>query len=289
VAIVEAATQSNAAAMPYIVGFLQGLQRIAEIFIDLIPKYYKTPRTIPVMGIDGKADYVKINQDQGVDMFYDSNVLNVNVEAGVSFQVQKSKALQQLIALQQANPLFAQFMADKGLMVMLDNLEIRGIDQLKMLVEDWLQQRQQQMAQQQQNDPQNMKNQLEQAKLQQTGQLETAKIQQKAQEMKMNDANQQKQFQIDIAHLKQDQMKLMQEASASKDENMTQRIKAEAERFSKQVDMAMKDKDMKHRHLTEAIDLHHNITQAKHSNMMDKATLAHQMKQASKPNQGATQ
>ena len=99
VAIVEAATQSNAAAMPYLVGFLQGLQRIAEIIVDLIPKYYKTPRTIPIMGLDGKNDYVKVNQKEGIPLFYDANVLNVKVEAGVSFQIQKSKALQHLMGL----------------------------------------------------------------------------------------------------------------------------------------------------------------------------------------------
>jgi len=35
--------------------------------------------------------------------------------------------------------LFAQFMNEKGLSVLLDNIEIRGIDQLKLMVEDWQQ------------------------------------------------------------------------------------------------------------------------------------------------------
>ena len=255
VAIVEAATQSNAAAKPYIVGFLQGLQRIAEIIVDLIPKYYTTPRTIPVMGIDGKADYVKINQDQGVDMFYDTNVLNVKVEAGVSFQIQKSRALQQLIALQQASPLFAQFMNEKGLSVLLDNIEIRGIDQLKMMVEDWQQElaKQKQMMQQQQqqemqNNPMVMRNKIDMAKLQQKGQ----EIQQKGQ---IHD----KQFQLDIMQLKNDQMKILSDVSIAKDNSMTQRIKAEAERFSKQVELALKKKDMHHRHFKESIEVHHNV------------------------------
>jgi uncharacterized protein YeaO (DUF488 family) len=255
IAIVEAATQSNAAAMPYVVGFLQGLQRIAEIVVDLIPKYYKTPRTIPVMGLDGKQDYVKINQDQGVSLFYDTNVLNVKVEAGVSFQIQKSRALQQLIALQQASPLFAQFMNEKGLSVLLDNIEIRGIDQLKLMVDDWqkelAKQKQlamQQQQQQMQNNPLIIKNQIEQQKLQ----LSAQELQQKGQ-------MHQSQFQLDIEKLKQDQLKIITDMSIAKENSITQRVKAEAERFSKQVDLALKHKDMKHRHFRESIETHHNV------------------------------
>jgi hypothetical protein len=266
VAIVEAATQSNSAAMPYIVGFLQGLQRVAEIIVDLIPKYYKTPRTIPVMGIDGKADYVKINQDKGVDMFYDTNVLNVRVEAGVSFQIQKSRALQQLIALQQASPLFAQFMNEKGLSVLLDNIEIRGIDQLKMMVEDWQQElakqkamMQQQQQQEMQNNPQVVKN-----------QIEMAKLQQKQQETQMKGQMHQGQLQIDMQKLKQDQLKVLSDMAIAKENSLTQRIKAEAERFSRQVDLAMKKHDMTHRHFKEAIEVHHNI----HSSKEDRAERA---------------
>lgn len=251
VAIVEAATQSNAAAMPYIVGFLQGLQRVAEIIIDLIPKYYITPRTIPVMGIDGKADYIKINQRNGVDIFYDTNVLNVKVEAGVSFQIQKSRALQQLMGLMGTSQTFDRFMNEKGLPVLLDNIEIRGIDQLKLMVDDWLQElaKEKQMAmeqaqQQGQNNPMVMKN-----------QIEMAKIQQKGQEM-------QTKTMLDLQKLKQDQMKIVADVQNTKSSNIVQLIKAQTERFSKQIDMAMQRNDMTHRHAKERIELAHTIHQA---------------------------
>jgi hypothetical protein len=255
IAIVEAATQSNAAAMPYIVGFLQGLQRIAEIIVDLLPKYYKTPRTLPVMGIDGKAEYVKINQQDGVPLFYDANVLNVKVEAGVSFQIQKSRALSQLIALQQASPLFAQFMNEKGLSVLLDNIEIRGIDQLKMMVQDWEEElaKQKAMAMEQQkaemqNNPMVMRNQMEMAKLQDKGQ-----------EREMKKQIHQAELQIDVAKLKVDQMKILSDVAIAKDNSVTQRIKADAERFAKQVELALKKKDMYHRHFKESIETHHKV------------------------------
>lgn len=277
VAIIEAATQSNAAAMPYVVGFLQGLQRIAEIMVDLIPKYYKTPRTIPVMGVNGKADYVKINQDNGVDMYYDTNVLNVKVEAGVSFQIQKSRALQQLIALQQASPLFAQFMNEKGLSVLLDNIEIRGIDQLKLMVEDWQKelqaQKQQAMQAQQQeamNNPQIIKAQTEQQKIQQQAQQSQADNQLKMLELKQDasEASQDfmlraKELELEEKRLKQDMVRIFADMQESKTDTMTERMKAETERYSKQVDLAMQRKDMHHRHFKEAIETHHKIHSAR--------------------------
>lgn len=257
VAIVEAATQSNSAAMPYIVGFLQGLNRIAEIIIDLIPKYYVTPRTIPVMNIEGKADYVKINQDGGVDVNYDTNVLNVKVEAGVSFQIQKSRALQQLMGLMGTSELFNRFMNEKGLPVLLDNIEIRGIDSLKLMVEEWMQQleKEKQMAmqaqqQEQQQNPLIIKN-----------QIEIQKLQQKAKEDQQEAQFKNRQFQVDMRKQNLEEQKIRSQIKMAHENNLTQRIKAETERYAKRLELAMKEKDMHHRHFREAIETKHKVNQ----------------------------
>lgn len=251
-AIVEGASQSNNAAMPYIVGYLQGLQRVAEAWVSLIPKYYTTPRTIPIQGIDGKKASVKINQQGAPSMFYDENELNVKVEAGVSFQIQQSRALQQIIALMQASQQFAMFMNEKGLPVLLDNIEIRGIDQLRIMAEDWLKEMEQQKAmamQQQQQDMQNnpmvMKNQLAAQKLQQDA------------------MKNQQQFALDMQKLKQDEAKLISDAMISKQDNETQIIKAETERFAKQVDLQLKTKDIAHKHAKDIVETRHKINNPK--------------------------
>lgn len=243
IAIVESATQSNAAAMPYIVGYLQGLSRVAEIIVDLIPKYYTLPRSIPIMGVDNKAQNVKINTPDGIKLDYEPTDLNVKVEAGVSFQIQKSRALQQMIALMQASPAFAQFINDEGLPVLLDNIEIRGIDQLKQSVGKWTQQQQQQkqqamqmQQQQMQNNPMVMKNQIEQQKLQQSAQKD------------------QTQFSIDMQKLRTDQMKALSDAMIAHDTNQVQLVKAQTERFSKQAELDLKHMDMRHNHAKDIVD-----------------------------------
>lgn len=247
-AIVEAASQSNAAAMPYIVGFLQGLQRVAEIIVDLIPKYYTTPRTIPVQDAEGNKNYIKINQDQGVPLNYDENALNVKVEAGVNFQVQKSRALQQIIGLMQASPLFAQFMNARGLKVLLDNIDIRGIDQIKIMAEDWMkeiqQQQQMQMQQQQEaakNNPMVQRNNL------------------LAKQLELGEKKAQNEFVVDMMKIKQADQQLLANMHESLSNSETQRLKASAEVMTHEIDAHLKRKDQIHRHLKEAAELHRKM------------------------------
>lgn len=248
VAIVEAASQSNATAMPYVVGFLQGLQRAAQVYVDLMPKYYQTPRTIPVMDNDGQKSYIRINEENGFKFDYDSNVLNVIVKAGASFQVQKSRTINMVKEMMGMSPLFSQFIADKGLTFVLDNMEGKGIEQLKQMVEGWLQEMQQQkqiamqsQMQQMQNNPAMMKAQVDQAKVM----LDAQKNQQ--------------QFAVDMAKLRADEQKILADLQQTKQNNEVQLVKAETEQFAKKVDLALKSKDLHHRHLKDTIEVHHKL------------------------------
>ncbi len=232
VALVEAASQSNAAAMPYIVGYLQGYQRAAQIYVDLMPKYFTTPRTLPLLDDEGRRSSIMINQNEGMDMFYDSNALNVTVRAGASFQVQKSRTIVMVKEMMGMSPLFAQFIAEKGLNFVLDNMEGKGIEQLKTLVDGWLKEYQQQkeMAMQQQkqemqNNPIVMKNKIEMAKVQQKSVGE-------AQELKYKTMDSQLKHQASM-------------------------VKSFAESMKAQVELAMKQIDSRKVHALATIDHAH--------------------------------
>ncbi|HMG15602.1 MAG TPA: hypothetical protein VK590_09155, partial [Saprospiraceae bacterium] len=248
IAIVEAASQSNATAMPYIVGCLQGFQRVAEIYVNLMPKYFTTPRTIPIKDEKGKRHFVKINQPDGLPMDFDTNSLNVVLKAGASFQVQKSRTIMMVKEMMGMSPLFAQFIAEKGLNFVLDNMEGKGIEQLKELTGEWLQQYQQEKAQAQQAEQQNpaaMKSQVDMAKLQQQGQISQAKLQ------------------VDMAKLQQAQEKVMADLHLGQQAATVQLIKAQTERFAKKVDLEIKHRDIKHNHMKDALEFHHKITTRK--------------------------
>jgi hypothetical protein len=244
-AIVEAATQSNAAAMPFVVSHMMALSHLATCILDLIPKYYKTPRTIPVIDRDGVRSYQKINQEGAPSFNYDENALSVKVEAGPNFAIQKARALNQIMLLMQASPLFAQFMNEIGLSYILDNMEFRGSDVLAEKSKEWMQQLQQKMAQQaQQPNPDQMKMQIEQAKLQQKGQDSQVQAQLKMQEL----ALQKEKFDTD-------RLKLEMDAGMSENKLMVDMLKAKAEEDRAQADVDIKHMDIKHKQRKDMMDM----------------------------------
>ena len=166
VAFARSAIQGNSASVPYVVGYIKGLNRVAQIVVDLIPKYYRTPRSLPVLLPDGKRSYKEINKKGSLYMNFDPNHLEVKVSTGVNFAMQKEIALQTLIAMSQANQGFAQFFNDEGLSVILDNIDIRGIDQLKEKANAWMQNQKQQKAQQMQMQQQQAQMQSQQQAMQ---------------------------------------------------------------------------------------------------------------------------
>jgi len=168
VAIANGAMQSNNASMPYIVGYIKGLNRVAQIIVDLIPKFYRTPRSLPILLPTGKRDYTIINKKGSLFMNYDPNSLQVKVETGVNFAMQKEIALKTIEGLMQSSTVFADFMNTKGLPMLLDNIEIRGIEDLKEQAEEYAkevaQQKQQAMqAGQQQQAMQSQAQQMQMA------------------------------------------------------------------------------------------------------------------------------
>lgn len=248
VAIVEGASQSNATAMPYIVGCLQGLQRAAQIYVDLMPKYFTTPRTMPIIDEDGARHFVKINQPDGLPMDYDPNLLNVSIKAGASFQVQKSRTIMMVKEIMGMAPLFAQFIGEKGLNFVLDNMEGKGIEQLKQLTDEWLQEYQQQKQaamQKEQENPAAMKMQLDAQKLQQ---------QERTSQQKMM---------IETQKLQQSEREMIAKVQIAQQSSDVQMVKALTEQFAKKTDLKIKSIDVAHKHAKD-IAAHHQARREKH-------------------------
>lgn len=161
VAIVQSQMHSNAASKPIVARNLQSLTRVAELVVGLIPKFMPTPMSIPIIDKEGKHEFVKINDDtdqKSVDLQYDPHDLHVKVEMGPSFSVQKTQAMMMLTQLAQTMPIFGQFMNEKGLKILADNLDIKGSDLLKELAEEYMQELKQRMQQQAQAAQQQAQN-----------------------------------------------------------------------------------------------------------------------------------
>jgi hypothetical protein len=254
VAIVEGATQSNAAAMPYVVGFLQALTQVAKIYVNLMPKYYVTARTIPVLDADSKRSYIRINDKEdpnSISFDYGRNAINVKVEAGSSFAIQKSKALNQIISASNAMPAFAQFMNEKGLGVFVSNLECKDSDQLKVMADEYMNELMQQKQQaQNQPNPMQMKMQLEQQELQ----LRAQKMQQEASlgAAKVGVAQQDSE---------NDRIKIIMQAHQDHQENLIEAGKQQTEKVRAAADLAIQEAQHHHNVEKDHADHHHKLLQ----------------------------
>ena len=163
-----------------------------------MPKYIVGKRTIPVVAKDGKKSYRGVNTQGNPKLDYQERAIKVNIDAGVNFQVQKTQAMEQIVALMGASQEFSQFMnSPQGLEILVDNLTVYGSDRLKEAVPQWIasqqQQQQQAMAMQQQamqSDPRMLK-----------AKTEMQKVQLEAQQQQLDQQQQQIENQFEIAKL----------------------------------------------------------------------------------------
>jgi hypothetical protein len=183
-AVIESASVGNSAAMPFVTGYLQAWTQLGNIIVDLMPKYIKGKRELPVIAVNGDKGYKKVNVENAPKLDYQQNAIHVNIEAGVNFQIQKNQALQQMSVLMGVSQEFNAFMnSPRGLPILVKNLTVYGSDELQEAVPEYIKEKaqQQQQAQQMQqqamqNDPRMLKAQVDMQK----AQIEAQKMQLKA-------------------------------------------------------------------------------------------------------------
>lgn len=250
-AIQETATMSNAAAMPYVVSFMRGLQSAAQAAVDLIPLYYRTPRTIPVIDAEGNKSYVKINQQGGVSMDYEHDAIQVNVEAGVSFGVQQDRALQQMTAIMHASPILGEFFAEECGDLMLDNVKARNVETMRERYQSWMQKRMQmkQQAMQAQSQAPKMEQQALQIAAQQVqsdNQIGMAKVQVQAQDTQSKNALKAEEIAIDREKNQIELAKILSEMRVEEEKLGIMQQSADDNRVTTVIDAAIKQSEHTH-------------------------------------------
>lgn len=268
VAIMQGAMHSNAAAMPYTVGFMKGWNRVCQQLLDLIPKYYVTPRSIPIVQPDGKRSYQTINKPGNPFMNYDAMSLDVKVEAGVNFAVQKQISLETIIQLMQTSEAFAAFINTKGLGILLDNIDIRGIEGLRQAAGQYMEEvaanqaKAQQMAMQeasQQLDPKQvmaMQAEAEMAKVAQKKEAVQTQAEVALIKISTDDAVKNKQADIDF-------LKVMADIQGAQVDQVLKQEKTDAEQARTAVDMAIS-----------VSAHHHDVHHADRTHELDKKALS---------------
>lgn len=237
VAVANGAIQTSSASTPYLVSYINALNRVAQILLDLIPKYYVTPRSLPIVKQDGKRSYQIINDPNSpdsIDLDFQPQELDVKVEAGVNTSIQKQVALDQIIRMMQASPLFAEFINTQGLETLLDNLDIRGIDEMKSRAAKFMQELQaQKEAQANQPDPQ-------QEMLKMAMEVEQAKVEQQRERSEGELAVQTAKVAVEKEKVDAQVMQIMNEIEMSQGKLAIDAEKASSEAAKDAVDVALK-------------------------------------------------
>jgi len=239
-AIALGTSQSNMACKTYIINFMQGLNRIAELIVGLMPKIYLNKTSVKIRNSKGDAETIDLKKEE-IAFNFKPRQLKVNVEAGVNFEMQQKMALTALISIVKdlPNSEISRFICDRGTLFLLNNLSIKDKDQLKSEYEPWKKEqdeiaRKQAQTQQMalQNDPsyiiaQNdrVRLQIEEEKNRARNQLDAAKII------------------IDKESVDTDRIKAISGIKESERKGVLAMQESETDDFAKSVDVALKVSD----------------------------------------------
>jgi hypothetical protein len=140
-AIMMRQREGDVSTFHYIDNLSRALRHGGRILLDLIPKVYATARVIRVLGADGTAQAVAVNQPAAqvpggganpelakIEKLYDLTVgrYDLTVESGPSFTTRREEAANQMIELIRAYPQAAPLIGD----LLAKNLDWPGADEI---------------------------------------------------------------------------------------------------------------------------------------------------------------
>jgi hypothetical protein len=135
--ILASTVNSNATAMPRMLNYISGMNQLAKGILHLIPKVYTTPKTMPVYNKHGNREYIEINNPintESVMMNYDPKLFDIHISEGVNYELAKIQSVDTLIKLSSQLPSLAKALDSQGLVPLLDNVDVIGIDKIKSIV-----------------------------------------------------------------------------------------------------------------------------------------------------------
>ena len=236
VAIREGSTQSNSASKPYIINFVKGLSQLCNIITDLMPKYYKTATTIPVIDKRGKESFIVVNDgNSATRLDYESEFLQVDIKPGVNFEMQKQIALREITSMMKISDTFRAMIENEGLPLLIDNLDMRGKDKFILIAEEFMENRKKEQQKASQNPQPSPEMVLAQAEMKKAANQE--------QEMKMRTQIKDMELQQKNMDLEMSRQKMMIDAINSRNELVIKQQDADTRQQKAQMDSAIKETD----------------------------------------------
>lgn len=134
-AIIARDRQGDVGSFEFIDNLSKAIKFTGEILVDMIPQVYDTERQIRILGVDGKEDFVPINQtvvdeESGKEVkIHDlaQGKYDVAVSVGPSYTTQRQESADMLIQLAGQAQLVGQVASD----LIVKNLDMPGADELE--------------------------------------------------------------------------------------------------------------------------------------------------------------
>jgi len=277
-AVIESASVGNAAAMPYVTGYLAAWTQLGNVIVDLLPKYITGKRQLPIVAMNGEAGYKPVNQEGAPYLDYEESAIHCQIEAGVNFQVQKERALTTISSLMNVSEEFNAFMnSPMGLPILIKNLTIYGADELQEAVPQFLQMQEQQQQQAQQMQQEAMQSDPRMIK----AQADMMKTQIQAQEQQFKEQQAEFDNQIQIAKMSIEKIvadaKMLDAESKVTSQQIESAVRLEQAQTSAEnhaIDAAVK--------IAEVQDRAHAREMKEHENAREHIRLDHEMTQSKK-------
>jgi hypothetical protein len=138
-AILMRQREGDVSTFHYIDNLNRAMRHAGRVMLDLIPKVYATPRVVRILGADGQAKAVAVNQPAAatpdatgqikeIEKIYDLTVgkYDLTVSSGPSFTSRREEAANQMIELIRAYPAAAPVIGD----LLAKNLDWPGADEV---------------------------------------------------------------------------------------------------------------------------------------------------------------
>jgi hypothetical protein len=134
-AIMARQREGDVGSYEFIDNLAKAIKFTGEILVDMIPKVYDTERQVRVLGLDGKEDFVTINQEVKDEETGQVKLVNdirqgkfdVAVTVGPSYTTQRQESAETLIALSGSSAIVAEAASD----LIAKNLDVPGAEELE--------------------------------------------------------------------------------------------------------------------------------------------------------------
>lgn len=228
-------SQETRVSYPWKKAYEDILNWIGMQLVDLIPKVFKTPTTIPIITRDGKREFAQLNYVDNPDsvfMNFNPKDFNIKIVAGANAEILKQIGMNQMMEMSRTYPSFMKFIDQECLPQLVENLDIKNKGSWVIKSQEWVEEQKKMQMMQSQNAP------MDPVKAQM--QIEQAKIAQKQQEMQVNAAVQGERVKLDNRKVDMELIKTLSSVNTDKANQMIAKQKANSENVRSAVDLATK-------------------------------------------------